>query len=52
MTNANVMFDAANHKIDVLGTDLSILDDLDGQLVLAEQSIIEGQYVIDGRGVP
>jgi Ca2+-binding RTX toxin-like protein len=49
MTDANVMFDAANHKIDVMGTDLSILDGLEGQLVLAEQSIVEGQYVIEGR---
>tara|TARA_B110000208_G_scaffold154760_1_gene187499 strand:- start:78 stop:2756 length:2679 start_codon:yes stop_codon:yes gene_type:complete len=48
MTNASVMFDSANNKIDVLGTDLSILDGLNGQLVLAEQVIVEGQYVIEG----
>ena len=49
MTNANIMFDVANQKIDVMGTDISILDGLDGQLVLAEQAIVAGQYVIEGE---
>ena len=49
MTSANVMFDSANQKIDVTGTDISILDGLDGQLVLAEQVVVAGQYVIEGR---
>jgi hypothetical protein len=46
MTKADVMFDSANQKIDVTGTDISILDGLDGQLVLAEQV---GKYSIQGK---
>ena len=49
MTNADISFDGANQKIDVTGTDISILDGLNGQIVLAEQTIVAGQYVIEGR---
>ena len=44
----NVQFDVFNQKIDVAGTDISVLDALDGQLVLAQQQIIAGQYIVEG----
>jgi hypothetical protein len=48
MTSFDVQFDSVNQKIDVSGTDLSLLDELTGQLVLAEEEIIAGQYIIQG----
>ena len=45
---ANLSFDVLNQKIDITGTDISVLDGLEGQLVLAEQQIIAGQYIVEG----
>jgi hypothetical protein len=47
MTNADITFDSINQKIDVKGSDLSILDNLTGQLVLAEQTINTDQYLLE-----
>ena len=43
----DIAFDSANNKIDLAGTDLSIVELLPGQLVLAEE--IVGGYIISGQ---
>jgi len=48
-SSTDFTFDSVNSKIDVIGTtDLSILDGLTGQLVLAEEEIVGG-YIISGE---
>ena len=41
-------FDSFNQKIDVSGTDISVLDDLSGQLVLAEENAVVEGYIVQG----
>ena len=43
------MYDAVNGKIDVYGTDISVLESLSGELMLAEETIVEGRYIVEGR---
>ena len=42
-------FDSFNQKIDVSGTDISVLDDLSGQLVLAEENAVVEGYIVEGQ---
>ncbi len=41
-------FDSANLKIDVEGTDISVLDQLSGQLVLAQENTVVEGYIVQG----
>ena len=41
-------FDSFNQKIDVSGTDISVLDDLSGQLVLAQENAVVEGYIVEG----
>ena len=43
------MYDAINGKLDVTGTDISVLENLPGELMLAEESTVEGRFVIKGQ---
>ena len=45
---SGLSFDSANLKIDVTGEDLSVLDSLSGQLVLAEEDLVVEGYIVQG----
>ena len=49
LNTAQFMYDAVNGKIDVYGQDISVLEDLSGQLMLAEQTLAVGRYLIEGQ---
>ena len=42
-------YDALNGKIDVYGTDLSGLSGLTGNFILAEETVVEGRFIIEGK---
>ena len=44
-------YDAVNGKIDVYGTDLSGLSGLTGDFILADETVVEGRYIIEGKTV-
>ena len=44
----DINFDTVNQKIDVSGTDISVLDNLSGQLVLAEENAVVEGYIVQG----
>ena len=49
LDTSEFMYDAINGKIDVTGTNISVLENLTGELMLAKESIVEGRYIIEGQ---
>ena len=41
-------YDAINGKLNVIGDDISVLESLSGELMLAEESIVAGRFIIEG----
>ena len=48
LNSSDFMYDAINGKIDVIGTDISVLESLPGELMLAEETVVAGRFIIEG----
>ena len=51
LSSSAFAYDALNGEIDVYGTDLSGLSGLTGNFILADETVVEGRFIIEGKTV-